>query len=87
MTFQAYLDNIEAKTGKGPDEFRRLAEAKRFTEEGRLRNGVKAGEIVQWLKDDFGLGRGHAMAIVAVLKGASPSAKSKGKNASGGPRS
>ena len=25
MSFQAYLDNIQAKTGKGPDDFRRLA--------------------------------------------------------------
>jgi len=31
--------------------------------------GVKAGAIVQWLKDDFGLGHGHAMAIYALLKG------------------
>jgi hypothetical protein len=30
---------------------------------------VKAGEIVQWLKADFDLGHGHAMAIVALLKG------------------
>ena len=29
---------------------------------------VKAGDIVSWLKEDFGLGHGHAMAIYAVLK-------------------
>ena len=70
MTFQAYLDNIKAKTGKSPEDFKRLAAAKRYTENGTLRAGVKAGEIVAWLKKDFELGHGHAMAIVALLKGA-----------------
>ncbi len=69
MSFQAYLDNIQAKTGQSPDDFRRLAGGKNLTENGALRPGVKAGEIVAWLKSDFGLGHGHAMAIVAVLKG------------------
>jgi hypothetical protein len=69
MSFQAYLDNIQAKTGKSPDDFRKLAAAKRFTEGGTLRAGVKAGDIIAWLKEDFDLGHGHAMAIVALLKG------------------
>jgi hypothetical protein len=29
---------------------------------------VKAGEIINWLKKDFELGHGHAMAIYAVFK-------------------
>ena len=66
MSFQAYLDNIRAKTGKTAEDFVRLAAKK-----GLLRPGVKVEQIVAWLKDDFGLGRGHAMAIVAVLKSAS----------------
>ncbi len=37
--------------------------------DGKLRTDVKAGQIVAWLKEDFELGHGHAMAIVAVLKG------------------
>jgi hypothetical protein len=69
MSFQAYLDNIQAKTGKSPDDFKKLAAKKGFAEKGKLKPGVKAGEIVQWLKDDFELGHGHAMAIVALLKG------------------
>ncbi len=59
MTLQAYYDNIRAKTGKTPEDFRVLAEKK-----GLLKPGVKTGEIVAWLKKDFGLGKGHAMAIV-----------------------
>lgn len=30
MSFQAYLDNIEVKTGKTPNEFIALAKAKGF---------------------------------------------------------
>ena len=63
MSFQAYIDNIQAKTGKSPDDFIALAETK-----GLLRPEVKAGEIVAWLKEDFDLGRGHAMAIYSSLK-------------------
>lgn len=63
MSFQAYLDNIEAKTGKTPNEFIVLAHAKGYDDPA-----VKAGVIVDWLKADFGLGRGHAMALVHVIK-------------------
>ena len=69
MSFQAYLDNIKTKTGKGPEDFKKLADKKGFTKNGKLADGVKAGAIVQWLKDDFELGHGHAMAIYALLKG------------------
>ncbi|MES1167353.1 MAG: DUF4287 domain-containing protein [Pseudomonadota bacterium] len=69
MSFQAYLDNIEAKTGKSPADFKKLAAAKGFTVKGKLRADLKVGEVVAWLKKDFGLGHGHAMAIVALLKG------------------
>jgi hypothetical protein len=69
MSFQAYLDNIEAKTGKSPADFKRLATEKGFMRSGRLRAEVKAGEVVSWLKEDFALGHGHAMAVVALLKG------------------
>jgi len=64
MSFQAYLDTIKTKTGKTPDDFKTLAAKK-----GLLNEGVKAGEIVAWLKKDFDLGHGHAMAIYTVFKG------------------
>ena len=75
MSFQAYLDNIEAKTGKTPNEF--IAMAK---EKGYDARETKAGTIVNWLKEDFGLGRGHAMALVHVIKhGAEISGKHVGR--------
>lgn len=58
MSFQAYLDNIKAKTGKTPDDFAKLAAQKGLS---------KHGELIAWLKQDFGLGHGHANAVVAVL--------------------
>ncbi|MHC2997713.1 DUF4287 domain-containing protein [Microbacterium sp. HJ5] len=73
MTFQAYLDNIEDKTGLTPRQFVDLASQKGFGP------GSKAGEIVAWLGEDYGLGRGHAMALVHVItKGPQISAKHVG---------
>ncbi|HEV7230787.1 MAG TPA: DUF4287 domain-containing protein [Bacteroidia bacterium] len=69
MSFQAYIDNIRAKTGKGPDDFKKLAEKKGFLKNGKLVEGVKAGDVVSWLKADFELGHGHAMAVYALFKG------------------
>ena len=63
MSFQAYLDNIEEKTGKKPNEFIAMAKEKGFDDPA-----TKSGVIVDWLKQDFDLGRGHAMAIVHVIK-------------------
>lgn len=69
MSFQAYIDNIKAKTGKSPADFKKLAEAKGFIKNGELVKSVKATEITNWLKEEFELGHGHAMAIYATFKG------------------
>ncbi|WP_376765857.1 DUF4287 domain-containing protein [Chitinophaga polysaccharea] len=44
-----------------------MAEKKKFLRNGEL--AVKAGEIVTWLKEEYELGHGHAMAIFAYFKG------------------
>jgi Domain of unknown function (DUF4287) len=67
MSFQAYIDNIFTKTGKKPEDFRKLAIEKGFIKDGMI--VVKATVITDWLKADFDLGHGHAMAIFATLKG------------------
>ena len=69
MSFQAYIDNIKAKTGKSPVDFKKLAEAKGFLEAGQLSKTLKATEITNWLEEEFELGHGHAMAIYATFKG------------------
>jgi len=61
MSFQAYLDNIEEKTGLTPRQFIEKAHEKGFDA------STKATPIVQWLADEYGLGRGHAMALVHVI--------------------
>lgn len=62
MSFQAYLDNIEEKTGKTPNDFIAMAKEKGFSAD------TKSGEIVAWLKEEFNLGYGHAMAMTQVIK-------------------
>lgn len=69
MSFQAYIDNIHAKTGKTPNDFKILAENKGFLQNGEIIKTVKATEITNWLKEEFELGHGHAMAIYATFKG------------------
>lgn len=59
MSFQAYLDNIEEKTGKAPKEF--VAEAKK-------KNLTEHKDIIAWLKNDYGLGTGHARALAYVIR-------------------
>ena len=59
MSFQAYLDNIQAKTGKTPNDF--IAEAKE-------RGLTQSRQILDWLKTDYGLGLGHARALEYVIR-------------------
>ena len=58
MSFQAYLDNVEEKTGKTPNDFIAMAKEKGLS---------KSKEIIAWLKEDYGLGLGHARAIAHVI--------------------
>ena len=68
-SFESYLDAIEAKTGTTIDDLKRRADDRGFTEAGRLREGVKAGDILAWGKGELGLGHGHAMALYALFSG------------------
>ncbi|MBN9605763.1 MAG: DUF4287 domain-containing protein [Actinomycetales bacterium] len=61
MSFQAYLDNVEKMTGITPRQFIDLARAKGFDA------STKATPILAWLAEDYGLGRGHGMALVHVI--------------------
>jgi hypothetical protein len=59
MSFQAYLDNIQAKTGKRPQDIASMVRAQGLS---------KPAEIIAWLKHEFDLGHGHAMAIVSLAR-------------------
>lgn len=74
MAFQSYLDNIETKTGLTPRQFIELAAERGFGP------GTKATPILEWLKTDHDLARGHGMALVHVItKGPRISDKFVGK--------
>lgn len=62
MSFQAYLDKIEEKTGLTPRQLIDQAHSRGFDDNS------KASEIADWLKREHGLGHGHAMALVHVIK-------------------
>lgn len=61
MSFQAYLDTTEKKTGLTPRQLIDLAHERGFGAD------TKAAPILAWLADDYGLGRGHGMAMVHVI--------------------
>lgn len=58
MSFEAYITNIRAKTGKEPRDFFDQA-----VREGVLHPQTRTMEFVAWLKASSGLGHGHAMAV------------------------
>lgn len=73
MSFQAYLDAVETKTGLTPRQLVDIAREKGFGE------STKATPILEWLKADYDLGRGHGMAMVHVItKGPQIAAKHVG---------
>jgi hypothetical protein len=59
MSFQAYLDKVEEITGKTPNDFIAMAKKKNLTQHK---------DIIAWLKQDYGLGLGHARAIAYVIQ-------------------
>lgn len=62
MSFQAYLDTIEKKTGRIPQDLVDDAHARGYDAD------TKAADILTWLAQEHGLGRGHGMALVHVIK-------------------
>ncbi|MCG7418356.1 DUF4287 domain-containing protein [Microbacterium sp. ACRRU] len=61
MSFQAYLDAVEKKTGLTPRQLVERAHERGFGPD------TKATPILEWLKQDYDLGRGHGMALVHVI--------------------
>jgi hypothetical protein len=59
MTYKAYIDNIKAKTGKGPEYYR---------DEAKKKGLVKHSELLAWLKSECGLGHGHSNAMILFIQ-------------------
>ncbi len=62
MLFQAYIENIKTQTGKTPEEIRDRAIEKKI-----IQQDMKAREFCNWLREEFGLGHGHSMALWALF--------------------
>ena len=58
MSFQAYLDKAEAKTGRTPQQ---------LVDEAGQRGLTDHAAILAWLRDEYGLGTGHARAVAHVV--------------------
>lgn len=69
MAFSTYMKNIQEQTGVSPSQFEKLAEEKGFAEYGKIKKGIKAMEVINWLKEEYGLGHGHAQAMYAYING------------------
>lgn len=52
----SYFPSIEKKYGRPIEEWKALIRAKGLS---------KHGELVNWLKSEYGMGHGHATALVA----------------------
>ncbi len=66
MTYKAYMHNIEAKTGKTPEDLFQLANKKGFIKEGKI--VAPHAQLLKWLKSDIGLGHVHANMIIVYLR-------------------
>jgi hypothetical protein len=66
MTYKAYMQNIEAKTGKSAQDFWELGNKMGFIKEGKI--VVAHAQLLKWLKSDIGLGHVHANFIIMYLR-------------------
>lgn len=67
-----YIPNIEKNTGLTTEQFVALAIKK-----GLGDPAIKAGVRITWLKEECGLGHGHAMAMAHAIKTALLNAQEK----------
>ena len=66
MSFKAYMQNIQAKSGKTDEDFYRIAKEKGFIVEGKIVASHK--QLLEWLKSDIGLGHVHANFVIGYLR-------------------
>jgi hypothetical protein len=66
MSFKAYMQNIQAKSGKTADDVYRIATEKGFIVDGKILAAHR--QLLEWLKSDISLGHVHANFIIAYLR-------------------
>jgi hypothetical protein len=66
MSFKAYAQNIQTKTGKTLDEYYKLAEQKGFIVNDKIE--APHAEMLSWLKGDMTLGHVYANFVITYFK-------------------
>ena len=66
MSFKAYAQNIEKKTGKNLDIYYHLAEQKCFIVDGKI--AAPHAQMLQWLKSDMVLSHVYANFVITYFK-------------------
>jgi hypothetical protein len=65
-TFRAYVERIEAKSGKSLEDFWESAKRKGFVRNGKI--AARHSKLVQWLKREHKLGHVHASFIATYIR-------------------
>jgi hypothetical protein len=66
LSFKAYMQNVQAKSGKNAEDLYRIAAEKGLIVDGKIVASHK--QLLEWLKSDIGLGHVHANFIIAYLR-------------------
>jgi hypothetical protein len=66
MSFKAYIENVETKSGKTRNDLYKIACEKGFIVDDKIVAAHK--QLLEWLKKDFGLGHVHANFVIAYLR-------------------
>jgi hypothetical protein len=66
MSFKAYSQNVEAKSGKSLKEYYALAEKKGFIIDGKI--VVVHAQMLKWLKSDMALSHVYANFVISYFK-------------------
>ena len=60
------MQNIQAKSGKTPEEFYQIANEKGYIKDNKIVSSHK--QMLEWLKSDIDLGHVHANFVIAYLR-------------------
>ena len=66
MSYKAYMQGVEEKSGKTQEDLYSIANQKGFIEEDKIVAAHK--ELLMWLKEEIGLGHVQANFVIAYLR-------------------
>ena len=66
MSFKAYMEGVEEKSGKTREDLYSKANEKGFIKEGKIVASHK--QLLMWLKEEIGLGHVQANFVIAYLR-------------------